>query len=66
MSNSFSALDLRDPQDLLLWLNERNGQDIIDAKNRREGLARLLGDLDNTTDDLPGQAGFFGNSEEIE
>lgn len=47
MSNSFSALDLRDPQDLLLWLAERNGQDMIEAEQRRAGLSRLMGDLLN-------------------
>lgn len=67
MNNFSPAIDLRDPQDLFLYLAERNGQDILEAENRRKGLARLLGDLDTMPDDdLPGQAGFFGESGEPE
>lgn len=47
MPNSFPAIDLRDPADLLLWLAERNGQDMLDAESRRNGLSRLMGDLLN-------------------
>lgn len=67
MSNPLPPLDLRDPFTLLLWLNERAGQDIIDARNRREGLARLLGDLDIPADDSgPDCSPFFPGAEEVE
>lgn len=47
MHNPFAPIDLRDPADLLLWLAERNGQDMIEAEQRRAGLGRLMGDLLN-------------------
>lgn len=47
MPNSFPALDLRDPDMLLIWLAERNGQDMLEAESRRNGLSRLMGDLLN-------------------
>lgn len=42
-----TSIDLRNPSDLLLWLAERNGADILEANQRRTGLSRLMGDLLN-------------------
>lgn len=47
MHNSFAPIDLRDPAHLLLWLAERNGQDMLEAESRRNGLSKLMGDLLN-------------------